>query len=152
MLDLAPYHLDISGLNCDSLEVVFSFDFDYQGNHDEVIAEALAMGGPFEAMMQHAGARILHHEPSLHIALDEKCKLHARLWLESRTQPFQVQSGQFPEAPLSVYFVINQFWGKGAPSSFVESYHNQRRLAQEMVENYVIPNILQPLHQTIASK
>jgi hypothetical protein len=152
ILDLAPYHLDLTALNCESLEVVFSFDFAFQGNHDEVIAEALAPNTPLESLMQHAGARTLHYEPSIVVALDEKCRLQARLWLESRTNTFQVQSGQYPEAPISVYFMVNQVWGKSAPGSFVESYHNQRRLAQELVDAYVVPNVIRPLHQTISSK
>jgi hypothetical protein len=152
ILDLAPYHLDLAPLNCESLEVVYSFEFIYEGNHDEVIAEALAMNSPFEPLMQHPGARVLHYEPSMVISLDEKCRLQARLWLESRTNTFQVQSGNFPEAPISVYLMVNQIWGKTAPPTFAESYHSQRKIAQEFVDAYVIPNILRPLHQTISSK
>jgi hypothetical protein len=152
VLELAPFHLDLSALTCDSLEVVFSFDFLYPGNHDEVIAEALAPNTPFDPLMQHPGARMLHYEPSMAVALDEKCRLQARLWVESRTNTFQVRTGQFPEAPLSVYFMVNQVWGKDAPGSFVESYHHQRKLAQELVDAYVVPNVLRPLHQTISSK
>jgi hypothetical protein len=152
VLDLAPYHLDLTALNCDSLEVVFSFDFDYPGNHDEVIAEALAPNSPFEPLMQHPGARTLHYEPSTVVALDEKCRLQARLWVESRTNTYQVRTGQFPEAPISVYFMVNQVWGQSAPGSFVESYRSQRKLAQELVDAYVVPNVLRPLHQTISSK
>ena len=152
VLDLAPYHLDLTALNCDSLEVVFSFDFVYPGNHDEVIAEALAQNSPFEPLMQHPGARTLHYEPSTVVALDEKCRLQARLWVESRTNTYQVRTGQFPEAPISVYFMVNQVWGQSASKSFVESYHSQRKLAQELVDAYVVPNVLRPLHQTISSK
>lgn len=152
VLDLAPYHLDLSSLNCDSLEVVYSFELIYQGNHDEVIAEALAPNSPFEPLMQLSGARVLHYEPSMVISLDEKCRLQARLWLESRTNTYQVQSDNFPEAPISVYLMVNQIWGKTAPPTFAESYHNQRKVAQEFVDAYVIPNVLRPLHQTISSK
>jgi hypothetical protein len=152
VLDLAPYHLDLIGLNCDSLEVVFSFDFVYPGNHDEVIAEALAVNTPFDPLLQHPGAKLLHYEPSVMIALDEKCRLQARLWVESRTNTYQVQTGQFPEAPISVYLMVNQVWGKTAPGSLVESYQNQRKIAQDLVDTYVIPNVLRPLHQTISSK
>jgi hypothetical protein len=132
--------------------VVFSFDFVYPGNHDEVIAEALAPNTPFEGLMQQPAARVLHYEPSMVVALDEKCRLQARLWVESRTNTYQVQSGQFPEVPISVYFMVNQVWGKTAPGSFAESYHHQRKLAQDLVDSYVIPNVLRPLHQTISSK
>src|SRR5262245_12120592 len=113
VLDLAPYHLDLTALNCESLEVVFSFDFAYQGNHDEVIAEALAPNTPFEALMQHPGARTLHYEPSMVVALDEKCRLQARLWVESRTNTYQVRTGQFAEAQVRVYARVNQVCGSG---------------------------------------
>jgi hypothetical protein len=152
ILDLAPYHLDLAAINCDSLEVVFSFDFIYQGNHDEVIAEALAANTPFEPFMQHPGARVLHFEPSMAIALDEKCRLQARLWIESRTNTFQVQSGNYPEAPIAAYLMVNQVWGKTAPATFAESYHHQRKLAQEFVDAYMIPNVLRPLHLAISSR
>jgi hypothetical protein len=152
VLGLAPYHLDLIGLNCESLEVVFSFDFVYPGNHDEVIAEALAVNTPFDPLMQHPGAKVLHYEPSMVIALDEKCRLQARLWVESRTSTYQVQTGQYPEAPISVYVMVNQVWGQSAPGSFVESYQNQRKIVQDLVDTYVIPNVLRPLHQTISSK
>lgn len=152
VLEVAPYHLDLTALNCDSLEVVFSFDFVYQGNHDEVIAEALAPSSPFEPFMQHNGVKVLHYEPSMVIALDEKCRLQARLWVESRTNTFQVQSSEFPEAPISVYLMVNQVWGTTAPATFAESYQHQRKLCQELVDAYAIPNVLRPLHQTISSK
>ena len=93
-----------------------------------------------------------HVESRNDLVGDEKCRLQARLWVESRTNTFQVQSGQFPEAPVSVYFAVNRLWGKGAPNSFVESYQHQRKLAQELVDAYVVPNVLRPLHQTISSK
>lgn len=152
ILDLAPYHLDLSPINCESLEVVFSFDLMYQGNHDEVIAEALAPSSPFEGLLQNAPGKILHFEPALAIALDERSMLHARIWVESHTNLLQVQADQFPEAPLSVYLCVNQLWSKDAPKSFAAAYRQQRRIAQEMVEAFVIPNFLQPLHQTISGK
>ena len=39
VLELIPYMLGVSVLDMDSLDVTFSMDFDYQGNHDEVIVE-----------------------------------------------------------------------------------------------------------------
>ncbi len=44
VLELAPHLLSISVLDCEALDVMFGFDFDYEGNHDEVVAEALGVG------------------------------------------------------------------------------------------------------------
>ncbi len=152
LLELAPFHLDVSGLNCESLDVVFTFDFLYSGNHDEVIAETLVGNSALEGLMQIPGSRVVRYEPCMTLALDEKCRLQARLGIESRTTPYQVQTGQFVEAPLSVYFLVRQEWGKQPFKTFVESYQNQRRIAQELVDSYLVPNILRPLHLTISAK
>ena len=47
---------------------------------------------------------------------------------------------------------MRQFWGKQPFKTFVESYHNQRRLLDELVTDHVIPNVIQPLARTIATK
>src|SRR5947209_9999295 len=150
ILDVAPYHLDLSALNCDALDVIFTFDFVYNGNHDDVVAEALAVNTPFENLLGLPGARVLNYEPSVMLALDENCRLQCRLNVETRTNAYQVQTGQFPEAPITVYFTVRQFWGKQPYKTFAESYRNQRRIAQELVDAYVIPNVVRPLAQTIS--
>jgi hypothetical protein len=153
VLEMAPFHLDLGALITDSLDTIFTFDFLYTGNHDEVVAEALAGSSPFENLLQLSGARVLNFEPSMMLALDEQCRLQCRLSVETRTNAYQVQTGQFPEnAPITVYFTVRQFWGKQPFKTFVESYRNQRRIAQELVDAHVIPNVVKPLAATISAK
>jgi hypothetical protein len=54
--------------------------------------------------------------------------------------------------PISVYFTVRQYWGRQPFKTFVESYQNQRRLCQELVDAHVIPQIVRPLQQTIATR
>jgi hypothetical protein len=152
VLEVAPYHLDFSPLDIEALDVLFVFDFAYAGNHDEVVAEALSANGPLEPLMQLPGSRVLNFEPSVMLSLDEACRLQARLSVETRTNAFQVRTGQFPEAPISVYFTVRQYWGRQPFKTLGESYHNQRRLCQELVDSHIVPNVIKPLAQTIAAK
>jgi len=153
LLELVPYHLDISSLNCDTLDYLLSFDFLYQGNHDEVVAAALGgSGSPMESLVQIPGARVLNFEPSLLLALDENCRLQCRLHIETRTSAYQVRTGQYVESPITVYMTVRQFWGKQPFTNFVESYRNQRRIAMELMDSVVTPNILRPLAQQIRSR
>jgi hypothetical protein len=152
VLEVAPYHLDLSGLQTDALDVLYYFDFLYQGNHDEVVAEALAADTPLDALTRLPGGRVLHYQPTLMMALDEGCQLQARLSIETRTSAYQVRTGQFAEAPISVYFTVRQFWGKQPYKSFVESYQNQRRVLDELVTQYVVPNVITPLQKVIGAK
>jgi hypothetical protein len=152
VLEVAPYHLDFSPLDTEALDVVFVFDFAYAGNHDEVVAEALAANGRLEPLVQLGGSRVLNFEPSLMLALDEPCRLQARMSVETRTNAFQVRTGQFPEAPISVYFTVRQYWGRQPYQTLGESYAHQRKLCQELVDAHVVPNVVKPLAQTIAAK
>ncbi len=149
VLELSPYHLNVGSLNCESIELVFSFDYLYQGNHDEVIADALASGTPFEGLLNYAGGKALHFEPALVVALDPKCRLQARVWVESRTNAAQVATGFFPESPLSVYLAVTQIWGRLGNKTFFEVYRELRAMAQEFAETFILPQILKPLRQSI---
>src|SRR4051794_32688174 len=71
VLELAPHLLTISTLDCEALDVMFGFDFTYEGNHDEVVAEALGVGPAMEGLFEIPGARVLNFEPSLTLSLDE---------------------------------------------------------------------------------
>src|SRR3954452_13490024 len=152
VLDLAPYHLDFSPLDIEALDTLFVFDFAYAGNHDEVVAEALAVQTPLEQLVQLPGSKVINYEPSLMLSLDEGCRLQARMSVETRTNAYQIRTGQFPEAPISVYFTVRQYWGRQPFKTFTESYRNQRRICQELVDSHIIPAVVRPLAQTIAAK
>ena len=152
VLETAPYHLDFSPLDIEALDVLFVFDFAYAGNHDEVVAEALGLNTTLERLIQMPGSRVINYEPSLMLALDENCRLQCRLSIETRTNAYQVRTGHFPEAPISVYFTVRQYWGRQPFNTLTESFHNQRRLCQELVDSHVLPGVIKPLAQTIAAK
>lgn len=152
LLELAPYHLDFSSLDCEALDVLFSFDFVFSGNHDEVVAEALGVNTPIDGLLQLPGSRVINFEPAVMLALDDSYRLQCRLGVETRTNTYQVRTGQFPEAPISVNFTIRQYWGRQPLKTFGESYRNQRRICQELVDAHIVPNIIRPLAQAIAAK
>jgi hypothetical protein len=141
VLDMATYHLDLGKLTTEFMDLTYYFEFQYQGNHDEVVAEALAAGSPLNEFPEVVGSRILNYQPSMLIALDEQCQLQARINVETRTSAFQVRTGNFPEVPLSVYLTLRQFWGKAPPKTF-----------DEIAQAFVLPKILQPLQSAIATK
>jgi hypothetical protein len=152
ILEIAPYHLDLGGMQTESMDVLYYFDFTYQGNHDEVVAEALTTGTPLESLTTLPGARMLSFQPTMMLALDDGCQLQARLSVETRTNAYQVRTNNFPESPITVYFTVRQFWGKQPFKTFVESYHNQRRVLDELVSTYVVPQVLDPLAKAIGAK
>lgn len=152
VLEVAPFHLDFSPLDCEALDVLYAFDFVYTGNHDEVVAEALGLGTTLESLMQIPGSKVLNFEPSVMLSLDEACRLQCRLNVETRTNAYQIRTGNFPEAPISVYFTVRQYWGRNGGKSFIDSYRNQRKLCQELVDSHILPSVIRPLAQAITNK
>ena len=152
VLDLAPPLLTISLLDCEALDVMYGFDFTYEGNHDEVVAEALGLGPGLEGLLEVPGGRVINYEPSVTLALDETCRLQCRLSVETRTNAYQVRTGEFPEDQISVYFTVRQYWGPGPETSYLASFRRQREVGEEIVQRRVIPRVVRPLAQAIASR
>jgi hypothetical protein len=152
VLDLAPYHLNVNLLDCEALDVLFAFDFVYNGNHDDVVAEALGLSSTLESLLSMPNTKVLNCEPSIMFGLDEQLRLQCRLSIETRTNAYQIRTGQFHEEPISVYFTVRQYWGGQPYKSFVESYRRQRELCQELVEQHIVPSVVRPIAQVIAAK
>ncbi len=152
VLELAPYMLSVSPLDCEALDLLFGFDFTYRGNHNQVVAEALGVSPSLERLLEIAGVTVINHEPSLTIALDEECRLQCRVSVETRTNAYQVRVGEFPEEQLSVYVTARQYGSLDPNRSFGDTLDRLNQVCLEMIDTQVIENVLQPLARTIAMK
>lgn len=151
-LELAPYMLSVSPLDCESLDFVMGFDFAYRGNHDEIVAEALGMGGAFEGFVSRAGGKTLNFEPSITIALDPDCRRQARIFIETRTNAYQVRRGEFPEDQISVYFTVRQYGSLPHNGSLPGTLSELRTESERLLSELVVEQILQPLQQAISRR
>ena len=152
VLEHAPHLLTISVLDCEALDVMYGFDFTYEGNHDEVVAEALGMVPGLEALLDRGPARVINYEPTITLALDDACRLQARLTIETRTNAYQVRTGEFGDDQISHYFTVRQYWGQGPDGTFLDAFRRQRDLGEELLQSAVIPKIVRPLARAIASR
>ncbi|MGE3317483.1 MAG: hypothetical protein AB7O26_20405 [Planctomycetaceae bacterium] len=152
VLQLVPYMLSVSPLDCEALDYMLGFDFAYRGNHDELVADALGAGSAFDGMLDIPGAKVLNYEPSITIGLDESCRQQARLMIETRTNAYQVRRGEFPEDQISVYFTVRQYGSLGADSSFESTLVKLKEQSDYLMQSYVIDHVLRPLAQAISTK
>ena len=152
VLELAPYLLSVSPLDCEALDLLFGFDFTYRGNHNQLISEALGVCPAMERLVEIPGSTVISDEPSLTIALDEECRLQFRLSVESRTTAYHVRTGDFPEEQLSVYATARQYGSLSPDSTYVDTLARLSRLCYEMIDKHVVEQVLQPLARTIAMK
>ena len=152
VLELLPYMLSVSQLDCEALDYLVGFDFVYRGNHDELVAEALGVSPSNESFVNIPGSRVLNFEPNVTIALEDSCRRQARLMIETRTNAYQVRRGEFPEEPLSVFFTLRQYGSLGPDTSFENTLKSLRETSEELLEQCVIDQVLRPLAQAISSR
>lgn len=152
VLELVPYMLTVSPLDCEALDYMMGFDFSYRGNHDELVAEALGTGHAMEGLMDIPGARVLNYEPSIFFSLDESCRIQARLLVETRTNAYQVRRGEYPDEQISVFFTVRQYGSLGAGEKYEDSLRNLKATCEDLLENYVVDQVLRPLAQAIATR
>jgi hypothetical protein len=153
ILDLLPYHLGVNNLDMDSLDVLFGMDFDYQGNHDEILAEAIFRDTPFVCLLDLPHTRPLGFDPAILVSLSEDCRLQARIAFESRTGAYQLRTGKFKEEDqLSLYLSIRQYPDPSVKFSSVDSYNRQCHLCEELMTDKIIPNFVYPITNAIAHR
>jgi hypothetical protein len=152
VLDLAPALLSISPLDCEALDVLFGFDFAYRGNHNALLAEALGVGPALDRVAELPGGRVINYEPSLTISVDEDCRVQVRVSTETRTNAFQVRTGDFTEEQLSVYVTARQYGSLDPDTSYVQAMERLAGLAREVVDACVVEQILRPLARAISLK
>ncbi len=150
VLDVAPYMLSVSPLDCDALDLLFGFDFTYRGNHNGLVADALGINAPLEHLAEHMGGTVINYEPSITLALNDECRLQCRMNIETRTNAFQVRTGEFPEEQLSVYVTARQYGSLDQDMTYIEAIERLTKICEDMVEGQVVDNVLQPLAREIA--
>ncbi|MBM99791.1 MAG: hypothetical protein CMJ77_11735 [Planctomycetaceae bacterium] len=150
IMETLPYALSVSPLDCESLNVMFGFDFTYRGNHNQLVADALGVTPAFERLLEIPGSNVVSWEPSFQIALDDDCKMQCRLSIETRTSAYHVRTGEFPEEQISVYLTARRYGSFEAGESLAEATLRMANLCREVVDDHIVNHVLRPLQQAIA--
>ena len=149
-LEIAPYALSISPLDCESIDLLLGFDFTYRGDQNRLVAEALGLPPAFEKIALSQSARVVNHEPSITLAIDEDCRIQCRIGVETRTTPYQLRTGDFGEDQLSVYVTTRHFGSLDPKLGFAGTLDRLARISRDVVRDCVIESVLEPLAKSIA--
>jgi len=152
ILEMAPFALSVSQLDCESLNIMYGFDFTYRGNHNQLLADALGIISPFESMREIEGVTLLSNEPSIQLALDSDCRTQCRLSFETRTNAYHVRTGDYPDDQLSVYFTVRRYGSLDHDETYVEVMRDLAERCRRMVDDHLIEQVLRPLQENIAIK
>lgn len=151
LLDRSTYYLGVSGLDVECLDVLFGFNFDYTGNRDAIVTQALLGNSPVSLFMSQPSTHPLECEPNLTVALDDECCLQARLSLETRSSSYQVRTGNYENDPITVYLTIRKYPLQGEVMDLQKAFTNNQEVCEDYTRRFIIPHVIDPIAAAIAS-
>jgi hypothetical protein len=152
LLELAPYQLGISPVEIDYLDVLFGFDLEFSGNHDEIIAESLFADSPLVCLTEESGAKAVDFQPTVTVALSEDCRLQARIDVVTRTNSYQVRTGDYSDEVISVYLILRRYWGDRPKQKIEEMLIEMAERADQLCNKHIVPRVLKPISTAISSR
>src|SRR5256885_2737577 len=152
LLQQAPYQLGISPLEIDYLDLLFGFDLAFSGNHDEIIAESLLSDSPLMCLADEAGAKAVDIQPTITMALSEDCRLQARIDVVTRTNSYQVRTGDYSDDCISVYLILRRYWGDRPKTPMEDILAQMSERGEDLCDRYIVPRVLKPISSAIASR
>jgi len=152
LLEHSPHLLGISPVEVDYLDVLFGFDLGFSGNHDEIIADSLLAESPLTCLTEEHGAKPVDFQPTVTVALSDDCRLQARIDVVTRTNSYQVRTGDYADDVISVYLILRRYWGDRPREPMEKMLAAMAERADELCDRHILPKVVKPISAAIASR
>jgi hypothetical protein len=152
VLESIPYSLSVSPLDCESLNLMYGFDFNYRGNQHELLAEVFGMSPAFEKLRETSNSRLLAFDPMIQLALDDDCRTQCRLNIESRTSAYHVRTCEYPDEQMTVYLTVRRYGSLDLGETYATAFEQLIKYGEDLMDSHIIEHVLVPLRQAIAIK
>lgn len=152
ILEMVPHQMGVSPVEIDYLDVLFGFDLEFKGNHDEVIAESLLAQSPLTCLLDEHGTKAVDFQPTVTVALTDDCRLQGRVDIVTRTNSYQVRTGEFGDDVISVYLIVRRYWGDRPKGPLETVLADLTTRAEQLCHDHVVPKLLRPIHAAISSR
>jgi hypothetical protein len=156
----APFHLTISPLDVDYLELLFGFDLECKSDHDEVIYEALIAGTPLANLLRPAGmesgeqggvGKLLDVQPMFGMALDDRGEMQAYFEVKTRTRGRRGQPSRYPDEPISLYVTVRRYGPVHKLEELEAAFVTLAEHAEMLATERLVPDLLTPIARQIPS-
>ena len=151
LLQTAPYHLTISPLDVDCLELLFGFDLECSSDQDEVVYQALYGDSPLSELIKVPGASIMDVQPSFGLSLSDSGHLQAYFEVKTRTKSRRGHSRRYRSEPLSIYLTLRRYGPIDKVDELPELFSDLAQRADSLAAEILVPNLLAPIARQITS-
>ncbi|MAE65582.1 MAG: hypothetical protein CMJ18_15040 [Phycisphaeraceae bacterium] len=151
ILKIMPYHLSISPLDVDYLELMFGFDLECKSDHDEVVFEALFADGPLANLFRVSDASVLDVQPVLGMSLSQRGDLQAYYEVKTRTKSRRGSSARYKHEPISLFLTLRRYGPVEELDDLGAIFTTLADRAETMATERFVPDLLTPIARQITS-
>ncbi len=151
ILDQAPYHLTISPLDVDFLEVMFGFDLECQQDHDSIVAEALYHNTPLGQLLEIDHAKALDIQPVIGLQLTESGDTQAYFEVKTRTKSRRGSGRRYADEPISLFLTLRRYGPIDTLDDLTKLFDDLFAQADTLATDKLLPHVLTPISRLIST-
>src|SRR6202012_2909910 len=110
-----------------------------------IIAESLLMDSPLTCIAEEEGARPVDFQPTVTVALSDDCRLQARIDVVTRTNSYQVRTGDYSNDAISVYLILRRYWGDRPKEPLEKMLPQMAERCEELCMTHLLHKVLKPI-------
>ncbi|MCC7406797.1 MAG: hypothetical protein IT442_01920 [Phycisphaeraceae bacterium] len=154
IIETVPYHLSVSALDVDYLDLMFGFDLECNDNHDEVVFEALFGHSPVRTLVQLPGypeSRVIDVQPVYGMSLDRRGDLQAYFEVKTRSRNRKGQTSRTRQEPISVLLTLRKYGPVQTINDLLPIFDLLREHCEHLATERLVPDLLTPIARQITS-
>ncbi|MEM9416464.1 MAG: hypothetical protein AAGA29_13460 [Planctomycetota bacterium] len=151
ILQQVPYHLSLSPLDVDYVELTFGFDLECAGNQDEVLYHALYADSPLGSVMNIEGSKVLDCQPYVSVNLTDNGDLQAYFEVKTRQKSRRGSSGRYADEPLSLYLTVRKYGPIDNLDDLKNQFPDLAETCSRLAIDKLVPDLLTPISRCITS-
>lgn len=159
LLEVAPFYLSISPLDVDYLELMFGFDLEASGNHDDIVFDALLAETPLGRVVDADRLIALDVQPFFTFALDPDRKVQVNFEVKTRSGEMEASEDAPPpsesggsDEPISVFLSLRRLGPIDNIEELPTIFESLTAAAEELANDRVIPHLIMPISKAISSR
>ena len=174
ILKQAPYHLSISPLDVDHIELLMGFDLECSDNHDEIVHAALFEGTPLGSLLDldvsggvdggeggeggdagEGGAlevKATDVQPVFGMSLGRGGELQASFEVKTRRRSRRGSTRAYSDEPISIFLTLRRYGPIHSVDELPKRLEALAKRAEQLAHDKLVPDLLTPIARQIASR
>ncbi len=157
LLEQAPYHLTISPLDVDYLELVYGFELECDGNHDEIVYEALFADSPVGALLAFEGedeprVKVLDVQPTFGLSLGRNGEVQASFEVKTRPRNRRGSARSYQQDPISLLLTLRRYGPVDDLKELEPRFNELAQLGEALANDRLVPDLLTPIARQITGR